>query len=121
MSFWPFKRKPEPPAPPQDCRDWNEDWQIGDIAECVTKPDGWHPRVKPWERVPFGARYTVVGFSEARVANKLAYFLRLSGVPHGIETTAFRKVRPQAKQQSEVVERILKAKPGKDRVREPSA
>ena len=116
--MWPFRNKT---APPRDARDWNDDWQIGDTAECIV--DGvkatWHPAVKPWERPAFRQHLIVVGFREAvGKDNTLRYFLKLADWPTCLPTTGFRKVRSVAAEKSEVVERILKAKPGKDRVRE---
>lgn len=115
--MWPFKKKP---SPPQDLRVWNEDWQIGDTAECIC--GDWHDSVKPWEKPQMGQRFIVTGFEEGRDRSTkfICYFLRFAEFRHGIETTAFRKVRSVAVEQSEVVERILKAKPGKDKVREPT-
>jgi hypothetical protein len=37
--MWPFNRKPETAPPLIDKRGWNEDWQVGDIAECIN--DNW--------------------------------------------------------------------------------
>jgi hypothetical protein len=113
--MWPFKRKP-PPAPLRDCRDWNDDWKVGDTAEVI--PGEWCETVPPWERLPTGARYTVVGFCEAVDDGARYYFLRLAELELSYTTQCFRKVRPVAAEKSEIVERILKAKPGKDRVRE---
>lgn len=108
----------EPPAPPiRDLRNWNEDWRIGDIAECVTSK--WHECVEPWNRPALGARFTVLGFKEGTGWGGRAkgYFLKLEGWPVSLSTCSFRKVRPVAAKESAVVERILTAKPGKDRVR----
>jgi len=120
--MWPFKKKPAPSAHPADLRVWNEDWRVGDTAECIV--DGvtstWHPTVRPWERVPFGGRLTVSAFADGQgTDHTLRYFLRFSDWPIALPMAAFRKVRPVSTEQPEVVKRILKApKPGKDRVRE---
>ncbi|MGL5734313.1 MAG: hypothetical protein ACRCYS_05540 [Beijerinckiaceae bacterium] len=118
--MWPFRKKPEPP---RDLREWNEDWKIGDTAECIIEPTSprWSNRCPPWERPALGQRLTVSGFAEGEMCGGTAicYFLRFSDWPSGLTTTAFRKVRPVATEQSEVAKRILKApKVGPDRVRE---
>lgn len=120
--MWPFRKKPEPPAPQNDGRVWNEDWQIGDTAECIREHDGWHPNVVPWHRPKKGQRFTVTGFSEGMTyADTQAYFLKLEGWPVSLDTTSFRKVRPNSVDESEIVERILKApKVGADVTREPA-
>lgn len=121
--MWPFRKKaaPSPAKPePKDFRNWNEDWKVGDTAECIV--DGvnrtWHERVPPWERPAFGARFTVVGFSEGpAIDGSIRYWLKLEGWPCKVTTSSFRKVRPIATEQSEVVSRILNAKPGVDQPR----
>jgi hypothetical protein len=39
VKFWPFNSRQAPVSPagekPRDERGWNEDWQVGDLAECV--------------------------------------------------------------------------------------
>ena len=118
--MWPFRKKP--PAPPRDCRVWNDDWRVGDTAECIVGSgiQRWDVCVEPWHRPPLGARLTVSGFIEGVGArgNARYYFLKFSDWPIALPTQAFRKVRPVASEKSEVVERILTAKPGTDRVRE---
>lgn len=32
-----------PPSAPEDRRGWNEDWQIGDLAECLVSKEKWKP------------------------------------------------------------------------------
>lgn len=118
--FWPFKKKQAPSRPaPRDHRNWNEDWKIGDTAECVR--ENWHESVRPWERLALGTRLTVTGFSEGvGSAGSLCYFLHFKEFKHGFSTNAFRKVRPVATEKSEIVERILNAPAGRDKVREPT-
>jgi hypothetical protein len=108
---------------PTDKRDWNDDWRVGDTAECIV--DGvrasWHEAVKPWERPAFRQQLRVIGFKEGLgVDHSLRYFLVFADWPIALPTSAFRKVRPQAKAQSEIVERILSAQPGVDVTREPA-
>ena len=113
---WKFWKK----DPPKDRRRWNEDWQVGDTAECIADFDAWHDDVPPWLRLKKGSRYVVKGFhdSVSDRYNIRAYFLVLDGLETSYTCTAFRKVRPIAKEESEIVERILNAKPGRDKVRE---
>lgn len=123
MGFW--KRlfgRDDPPQGPKDFRVWNENWRVGDTAECIVGLPGydeyWGAETPPWLRLEPGQRLTVSGFSEGQDrSGNLRYFLKFSDWPCNLPTIAFRKVRTA--KQSEVVERILKAKPGQDRVREP--
>jgi hypothetical protein len=118
--MWPFSRKPSNPLPssipPKDFRNWNEDWKIGDIAEVVS--DRWFKPMKPWEKLPLGSRWLVTGFDEGLAEdNTLRYFLEIKGAPlKAYSTTAFRKVKPVTK--SAMIERILEAPGGPDKVRE---
>lgn len=116
--MWPFRKKTRSPAPPVDRRIWNEDWRIGDIAECVS--DRFHESVEPWERPNIGDRLIVTGFSEGLGASgdKLHYFLHFAELPTAFSTNGFRKVRPVSAKNSEIATRILNAKPGADKVRE---
>ncbi len=116
--MWPFRKKPEPPAPRRDLRVWNDDWKIGDTAEVVARD--WPVDMPPWEKLEFGARYTVLGFSEGRgeyQGGARFYFLTLKGLKDDYSTQAFRKVRTVSTEQSEVVQQILTAKPGADNPR----
>lgn len=122
--MWPFRKKPEPPAPPSppiDQRIWNEDWCVGDTAECVTHFESWNPSTLPWHRPALGQRLTVVGFMEGTCCGGKyqQYFLRLQGWPVPLSCVAFRKVRPVSIEQPNVVTRILNARPGPDKVKEP--
>lgn len=107
-----------PPAPPKDRRVWNEDWRVGDIAECVTTD--WHEDTVPWHKPQKGQRLTVSGFCEdLNFSGHRAYFLEFADWPVALQTTAFRKVRPvSTSAETSIGERILKAKPGPDKVRE---
>lgn len=119
--FWPFGRK-KSPTEPRDCRVWNEDWRIGDTAECIFAPDDdrWADSVPPWNRPNLGEQFVVAGFVDdiSNDGSSRHYFLKFDNWPVCISCTAFRKVRPVASEKSEIVERILTAKPGADRVRE---
>lgn len=118
--MWPFRKRKAPKQSVRDERNWNEDWQVGDIAECVVDFDAFHESVEPWHRPKLGQQFVVTGFSDATAAvgDVRAYFLKLEGWPVELETIAFRKLRSVTVENSEVVKRILNAKPGKDRVRE---
>ncbi len=120
--MWPFKKKP---APIVDARDWNEDWSVGDTAECINDADNWHPDMPPWERLPKGNQYIVVGFAEGfgnQDASKRCYFLNLEGLALGYETTSFRKVRTvKQAEETSIGEKILKAKPAPDIKRKKAA
>lgn len=126
MFGW-FKKRPKVtpvlPSEPKDMRVWNEDWQVGDTAECICDFDDWDDAVKPWRRPKKGQRYIVLGFAEGVGSNGkvIEYYLCLEGMETGLSTRGFRKVRPDSRDQSEIVERILKATPGRDVVREPEA
>lgn len=117
MSGWFFwKRKPAQPSKPIDGRNWNEDWKIGDIAECVSS--AWHETVKPWERPNLGDKLIVTGFKEGvgTGVNRIAYFLLFAEYDHGLETLGFRKVLPiSTVAESEIGQKILRAKPAPDR------
>lgn len=117
--MWPFRKKP---VPVLDKREWNEDWKVGDTAECIV--DGvrteWHEDIPPWCRPEFRQQFTVVGFDDAvgSYGRWRSYFLKFEGWPVALSTTAFRKVRKVEASESAIVSRILNAKPGADRVRE---
>lgn len=98
-----------------DLRNWNEDWQIGDVAECIR--DDWHRDTPPWSRPRIGQRFIVVGFTDdfADYTGNRHYFLHFKDCKIAWSCTAFRKVYPDSK----IVEQIMSATPGRDIVREP--
>ena len=107
--MWPFTRKPTPPAP-IDRRDWNEDWKVGDTAECVVERDQWHKETKPWEIPGNGDKLVVKGFAqECDLDGALNYFLLFDEYPNGLTTYSFRKIP------------ALTAKPGQDNPRKVKA
>lgn len=111
------KKKSEPPM---DCRVWNEDWQVGDIAECVVEYKDFCQIIPPWQRPRKGQQLTVSGFSEGfgEGVNATFYFLKFSDWPIELPTQAFRKVRPvEQKQETSISEKILTSKPAPDIVR----
>ena len=114
--MWPFRKKPAPLA---DMRVWNEDWKIGDTAECIVGQEDWHSSIKPWNCPAKGAQLIVTRFHEGPNLENTAtfYFLHFDGISCGLSTQCFRKVRPIFTKQSAVVEQILTAKPGADKVR----
>ena len=115
--MWPFRKKPEPPPAPRDRRVWNDDWKVGDTAECVITE--WPDHVDPWKRMAHGAHFTVKSFSEGVGISQRAkyYFLHFEEIREGWSTQCFRKVRTVSAEQSEVVQQILTAKPGADNPR----
>lgn len=117
--MWPFRKKPEPKVPLKDIRVWNDDWKVGDTAECIVDRDGWADTWKPWHILEKGTRLTVTGFSEEKcTGNYVAYALHFAETKVLYPTQGFRKVRPVATEESEVVKFILNAKPGADQKRE---
>lgn len=100
---WKFWKKPI-----KDRRVWNDDWQVGDIAEALLPQDSWDFK-DPWECPAKGARLTVIGLSEGvcEPSNARAYFLRFAEIDSEWATQGFRKVRPIAKKQSAIAEKIL--------------
>jgi len=97
--MWPFRKKPE--SEPQDHRIWNDDWKVGDIAECIvglTREYSWSDDVAPWRRPAPKQRLIVSGFREAEGADgALYYFLAFRDWPVELPTQGFRKVRPVQK------------------------
>lgn len=96
MSLWSrlFGRKPPAPRPPVDRRGWTEDWQVGDLAQClVDQFDG--PTLQDpkrgevlrvaglWEGVDIRGAFILSGLSfEGRSPN--SFWVQ----------SAFRKIRP---------------------------
>jgi len=93
MFGW-FRKKP---APPKDLREWNEDWQIGDLAKCVE--DDW---VDCGSLAPsVGQIYRVSDVYEGLVwqENAISIGLSLEGFDqiNAWRCTAFQKLRPEIK------------------------
>jgi hypothetical protein len=94
--MWPFTRKPKPinPGP------INEDWRVGDLAECVTSGDGsdWRhdlnnaPAIGP----AFGdvRRVQAVFVGQSRQLRRPLWWLVVNGIPANLPATCFRKVPP---------------------------
>lgn len=88
--MWPFKRKPEPPQPPI-----NEDWRVGDLAECINNQpwnDGFQYRPGP----EFLEVYKVADVKEGQYNGKPTFGLAFSRWPDYYVATAFRKITPRA-------------------------
>lgn len=125
--MWPFTRKKRADAPdavpPKDQRVWNEDWRVGDVAQCVNRSGNWSGRgVGP----TYGERLVVTGVCEGVFpGNFLGYRLEFAEFPGCVFVcTEFRKVRPQASEIVSAAARILRVpahKLGKDKLREPAA
>jgi hypothetical protein len=98
MRWWPFpRRKPSPPGgknPPAAQGDSIEDWQAGDIAECVFSG--------PWLYfgIPMAGpeRGNMVKVSEVHLNGAKQYLLLSPRYPetHWYAASEFRKVRPGA-------------------------
>jgi hypothetical protein len=83
-----------PSSPPRDERGWAEDWQVGDVAECIA--DDWH--VESTFNPKRGDVLTVSGLIEGVTADGLTIFsaLAFEGKPPGNwwDNRNFRKHRP---------------------------
>ena len=118
--FTPVPRGPAPPLPVRDGRVWNEDWKVGDTAECILPPDSgsWHDCVPPWSRPTLHQRFTVTGFTDYTHpdANIRAYMLHFKEWPTPLSCNAFRKVRTVETDvsASESVLNKITATPGKE-------
>ena len=82
-----------------DRREWNEDWAVGDLAECLH--DGWHPHDSsvPHPRCGDVLRVRAVVERPAMVNGRpaaLVIGLSFEGKPPGFSwnCTSFRKLRP---------------------------
>lgn len=75
----------------------NEDWAIGDLAECLPPPDGGDWSVDTTGPVS-GSISIVSGITlgKARDTGEWGWALRLIGWPHWWAACAFRKVPPRA-------------------------
>jgi hypothetical protein len=107
-----FRRKPAPPAKPiRDLRNMNEDWAVGDLAQCI---DGnWPDTSQANPKVGDVLRVAEVIDGTTRPANYRAYGLGFSGKPSNIywECTAFRKLRPATTEFSEQMKALRPIKP----------
>lgn len=112
--IWPFKKKPAP-QPTIDNREWNEDWRVGDIAECIR---GEWPNIEPWLAPRKGEKLKVAAFRDGRQIGKpnvLLYGLVFAEYDGAFVTTGFRKVLPvKEAEETSIGEKILKAKPAPD-------
>lgn len=89
-------RKPAPqstPAAPDDCRNMNEDWKPGDLAECID--DGWSHPNPHCPKVGDVLRVSAV-LTGITQDSRLIYALKFVGKPgtEAFETVCFRKLRP---------------------------
>jgi hypothetical protein len=77
-----------------DRREMNEDWQIGDLAECIA--DSWHIPDQCSPRVGDILRVSGVIDGTVMLTNVLVIALRFEGKPAnmGWICTGFRKLRP---------------------------
>lgn len=88
--MWPFTRKPKPIDPGRI----NEDWRVGDLAECLNDK-GWSDSDtdEPDQTGPeLGDVHKVIGISD-RIAKCGGWYLDLKGFPgEWFVATSFRKV-----------------------------
>lgn len=86
-------RKPAKPAP-RDCRNMNEDWKPGDLAECIA--DNWCLSNPHSPKVGDVLRVSRVQEGLGVANRALIYGLGFEGKPANAhwETTCFRKLRP---------------------------
>lgn len=98
MSWWnPFKRKSAPPSKsnePRDQRQASEDWQVGDLAECID--EDW-PRVWGVTHPSKGQilRVAAVDEGEDCIFGIQIIVLRFEGWgKYGWDNRNFRKLRP---------------------------
>jgi hypothetical protein len=103
-----FRR--DPPRP-KDQREWNEDWCVGDLAECIASNfDGYAPELE------LGRVYRVSKIKDlVNPRGRRAYFL-FFGSTAGYACQAFRKLRPTIEAASdeftaELRDRLLTGKP----------
>lgn len=107
MFKW-FRKKPI------DLRVWNEDWKIGDMAQCIN--DNWvgDPGDAPKKGRCYEVKDTTEGLAIGGKA--IIYGLKFYEFPGRFwQTTHFRKFNRRLR----IIERILNARPGRDVVREP--
>jgi hypothetical protein len=111
------RRQPTPPPPLIDRREWNEDWQRGDLAECVA--DYWNGP-PPWPAK--GHVYRVSAICEGRAFERsvVVVGLALDGLPAWWRCTAFRKLRPTVEPASDEFTAELRDRLHKP-AREPAA
>lgn len=86
-----FGRKPKPPV---DRRGWSEDWQVGDVAVCVS--DNWPDKDSLDPRVGDMLRVSGVKYDAACLTGRQRFSgLRFEGKPgRCYQNTAFQKIRP---------------------------
>lgn len=100
MTWWnPFRRAPKapPPSPPSpvDRREMNEDWTVGDLAECIA--DNWSKQDFPGNpRVGDVLRVSGVTEGIALGSNHLIIALGFESKQANLywDCTSFRKLRP---------------------------
>jgi hypothetical protein len=87
-----FFRRLFGPPPPEDRREWNEDWRVGDLAECI---NGSWLNDPPHSPQP-PSIYRVREIDEGVTADGSAIIvaLNLEGLSDWWGCTGFRKLRP---------------------------
>lgn len=90
ISFWPFRRRKI-----VDRRILNEDWAVGDLAECLVDPAMWGFDSGDEPRKGAVLRVTRIEDRVASVMDVRAYFLHFEGHACCYECRGFRKIRPE--------------------------
>ena len=81
------------PPPLRDMREWNEDWQGGDLARCICS-DWPNCKPHPIEGRVYRVRSIGEGTPKNISQNVILVGLGLEGLPCKWHCTGFRKVRP---------------------------
>lgn len=86
-----------PPSAPEDRRGWSEDWQIGDLAECLISKEEWPDQSKPHPDKGEILRVNAMGEGLTNCGSKLISGLGFEGRPVGVfwAQQCFRKLRPE--------------------------
>jgi hypothetical protein len=116
--IWPFSRKPKPPNPGPI----NEDWAVGDLAECMVPvgPNGlgWPCKIGPGKGDVLKVQRVASGHCSD---GSYGWGLWFGQYPRGYGADAFRKVPPlNSKASAEFTAQIKAIKP-KERARRMAA
>lgn len=98
-------RKPKPPI---DRRGWSEDWQVGDVAVCVSA--NWSPRDSFDPKVGEHLRVSAMSEGLSIGGSQLVSGLGFVGKPDGVfwNNTAFQKIRPAEQCFTEAMRNLLR-------------
>lgn len=104
--IWPFKKRPT--SPPQKLPPINEDWAVGDEAECVKGCSWFGGKEGPDTGDIFTVRKVMAG--KCAQTGKPDWGLAFKPWPHAYGAFCFRKVRPVAVT-AEWIERVMRGEP----------